>query len=161
MGCSAVLGVATLAVLLKLHFDARSARAERAEGSSGPTVEPSRGALAVAYALMAAGALVVAAGVAFVLRDPWETASAITIAAVLGGPAIFLVGDSVLCRAARAGMAASRIMALVSLAVLALIGFALPALVLAALAFAVLLVLLLAASGWFRLPSASVDDDTS
>jgi hypothetical protein len=42
--------------------------------------------------------------------------------------------------------------------VLALIGFALPALVLAALAFALLLLLLLAASGWFRLPSLSIDD---
>jgi hypothetical protein len=61
-------------------------------------------------------------------------------------------------RAVTGRIAPSRIVALVCLAVLALIGFALPALVLAALAFALLLLLLLAASGWFRLPSLSVDD---
>ncbi|MEV3935295.1 low temperature requirement protein A [Glycomyces sp. NPDC049804] len=156
-----MLGVATFAVLLKLHLDARSARTERAKSLSEAAVESSRGTAAVAYALMAAGAAVAAAGVALVLRDAWETAGAATVAAVLGGPAVFLVGDSALNRAVGGGIAASRIAALVSLAVLALIGFALPALVLAALAFAVMLVLLLAASGWFRLPSASVDDDTS
>lgn len=40
---------------------------------------------------------------------------------------------------------------------LALIGFALPVRVLAALALAVLMLLSLAGSGWFRLPTASVE----
>lgn len=161
MGASAVLGIATIAVLLKLHFDARSIRAERAGNAGEPVAEAPSGASAAAYASMAAGAVVTAAGAALVVLDAWETASATTIATVLGGPALFLIADSALGRAAGARIAASRIVALSSLAVLALIGFALPALVLAALALAVLLVLLLAASGWFRPPSASVDDGTS
>jgi low temperature requirement protein LtrA len=157
MSGSIALGLATIAVLLKLYFDARAAHAagERAiAGESGAEVSRS----SFASTLMVTGVVVVAVGVVLVLIEPWETASATTIAAVLGGPAVFLVGDLALRRAVTGRIAASRIVALVCLAVLALIGFALPALVLAALAFALLLLLLLAASGWFRLPSLSVDD---
>jgi low temperature requirement protein LtrA len=161
MGGSIGLGLATIAVLAKLYSDARSAHAEYVESGGEPATEAPRGAFSFAYTLMAVGAVVVAAGVMLVLTDPWEAASATTIAAVLGGPAIFLVGDLRLNRAVSGRIAASRILALAGLAVLALIGFALPALVLAALAFAVLLLLLLAASGWFRLPSMSVNDGES
>ncbi|MDA1384166.1 MULTISPECIES: low temperature requirement protein A [Glycomyces] len=156
MSGSIALGLATIAVLLKLYFDARAAHAAGEGAIAGESrVVPLS---SFAYTLMVTGVVVVAAGVVLVLIEPWETASATTIAAVLGGPAIFLVGDVALRRAVTGRIAASRIVALVCLAVLALIGFALPALVLAALAFALLLLLLLAASGWFRLPSLSVDD---
>jgi low temperature requirement protein LtrA len=159
MGGSAALGLATIAVLLKFYFDARAAHAAGNGAIAGePAVEAPRGPFSFAYSLMVIGLIVVAAGVVLVLTDPWESASASTIAAVLGGPAIFLVGDLALNRAVSGRIAASRIVALGCLAVLALIGFALPALVLAALVFAVLLLLLLAASGWFRLPSMSVND---
>jgi low temperature requirement protein LtrA len=158
MGGSVGLGLATIAVLVKLYLDARAAHAEHVESAGEPGAEGPRGAFSFAYTLMAVGVVVVAAGIMLVLTDPWEAASATTIAAVLGGPAIFLVGDLAFNRAVSGRIAASRIVALGGLAVLALIGFALPALMLAALAFAVLLLLLLAASGWFRLPSLSVDD---
>ncbi|MFG3341589.1 low temperature requirement protein A [Glycomyces sp. NPDC048151] len=143
------IGLATVAVLCKLYFDVRAVQADDDKAHGGHPL---------ALALMATGGLTVIAGVALVLTDPWGNADAATIAAVLGGPALFLLGDLAARRAASGRVAVSRILALASLAVIALIAFALPALVLAALALAVLLLLLLAASGWFRLPSMSVND---
>lgn len=160
MGGGVVLGLATVAVLLKLYFDARAAYA----AGQGPIAGKSAVAaprFPFASTLMVIGVVVVAAGVVLVLIEPWETAGAMTAVAVLGGPAVFLIGDLALRRAATGRIAASRILALACLAVLALIAFALPALVLAALVLAVLLLLLLAASGWFRPPSLRVDDGAS
>lgn len=155
---SAVLGVATIAVLYQLYSAARVVRAEHARVAGELAVEDSRGAFLLARTLTAAGVVAAALGAALVLVDPWETAGAAVIATVLGGPALFLIGDLVTRHAASGRIAGSRLVALGCLAVLALIAFALPALILAALAFAVLLLLSLAASGWFRLPSMSVND---
>lgn len=160
MGGGVVLGLSTVAVLLKLYFDARAAYA----AGQGPTAGESGVAarrFPFASTLMVIGVVVVAAGVVLVLIEPWETTGAMTAVAVLGGPAVFLVGDLALRRAATGRIAASRLLALACLAVLALIAFALPALVLAVLVLAVLLLLLLAASGWFRPPSLRVDDGAS
>jgi low temperature requirement protein LtrA len=144
---AAALGIATIAVLWRLSRDRRRGRGEHAAETPRP-----------ALVLTAAGAVVAALGAALVLADPWDTADAVTIGTVLGGPAIALVGDLVAERATSGRIVASRIIALACLAVLALIAFALPALVLAALAFAALLLLALAAAGWFRLPAMDVDD---
>lgn len=144
---AAVLGLATIAVLWRLYLDVRHGDAAQ------DRVAPSRSTFALTHALMVAGAVIAAVGVALVLADPWETAGAAAIATVLGGPAVYLVGN-LACRHALTGrVPASRVIAIAALGLFALIGFALPALVLAALAFAVLLLLSLAASGWFRLPS--------
>jgi low temperature requirement protein LtrA len=144
---AAVLGLATMAVLWRLYFDARLGNAAQ------DRVALSRSTYAYTHALMLAGSVIVAVGMALVLADPWDTADAAAIATVLGGPAVYLVGNLAFKRALTGRVPVSRVIALVVLAVFALIGLALPVLVLAALAFAVLLLLSLAASGWFRLPS--------
>ncbi|MFC3493417.1 low temperature requirement protein A [Glycomyces rhizosphaerae] len=154
---AAVLGFATIVVLWRLYFDARLGNAEHERVAVEAATEVSRSAYAYAHALMVAGAVVIAVGVDLVLARPWDTADAATIATVLGGPAIYLVGNLVFNRAISGRIAVSRIVALGCLVVLALIAFALPVLVLAALALAVLLLLSLAASGWFTLPSMNVD----
>jgi len=185
---AAVLGLATCVVLWRLSSGARLGDAEHERvapantehgrataanierepdavetagherGAPENSTRVSRRAVAFARVLMIAGAVVVACGALLVLARPGGTADAATVAAVLGGPAIFLVGDLVFHRAVTGRVPVSRLIALGCLAVLACIGFALPALVLAALALAVLLLLSLAASGWFRLPSFSVRD---
>ncbi|MDA1362017.1 low temperature requirement protein A [Glycomyces luteolus] len=153
---AAVLGFATIVVLWRLYFDARLGNAEHERVAVEAATEVSRSAYAYAHALMVAGAVVVAVGVELVLAHPWDTADAATIATVLGGPAIYLVGNLVFNRAISGRIAASRLVALACSAFLALIAFVLPVLVLAALALAVLLLLALGASGWFRLPSMNV-----
>jgi low temperature requirement protein LtrA len=117
----------------------------------------SRDADASAHALMVAGAVIVAVGVALVLDHPWDTANAAALGTVVGGPAVYLVGNLMFNRARNGRLPVSRLAALGLLGVCALIGFALPLLVLAALALAVLLLLPLAASGWFRPPSLNID----
>ncbi|MDN3241216.1 low temperature requirement protein A [Glycomyces tritici] len=148
-----VLGLATLVVVWRLYLGARPGDDERAAAP-----EDFRRASAFAHALMVGAAVLIGVGALLVLADPWGTADTTAIATVLGGPAVYLVGELVLTRADSGRIAASRIAALCCLAVLALIAFALPALVLAALALAVVLLLSLAASGWFRLPSMDVDE---
>jgi low temperature requirement protein LtrA len=149
---AAVLGLATIVVLWRLYLDAR--RGDAAQGR----IALSRSTYAYTHALMVAGAVIVAVGTALVLADPWETADAAAIATVLGGPAVYLVGNLAFKSALTGRVPVSRVIALVALVVFALIGFALPVLVLAALAFAVLLLLSLAASGWFRLPSMNTGE---
>jgi low temperature requirement protein LtrA len=155
---AAVLGFTTIVVLWQLYFATPHGNVEHERIAVERATEVSRSAYAYAHALMVAGAVVIAVGVELVLAHPWDTADAAAIATVIGGPAIYLVGNLVFNRAISGRIAASRIAALGGLAVVALIGFALPVLVLAALAFAVLLLLALGASGWFRLPSMKVVD---
>ncbi len=154
---AAVLGFATIVALWSLYFDARLGNVEHERVEVESATQVSRSAYTYAHALMVAGAVVIAVGVELVLAHPWHTADAATIATVLGGPAVYLVGNLMFNRAISGRLAVSRLIALGCLAVLALIGFALPVLVLAALALAVLMLLSLAGSGWFRLPTASVE----
>jgi low temperature requirement protein LtrA len=146
---AAVIGLGAMVILWRLYFEVRLGDAAQ------DRVDLSRSTYAYTHALMVAGAVIVAVGIALVLADPWETADAAAIATVLGGPAVFLVGNLAFKRALTGRVPVSRVIAIVVLGLFALIGFALPALVLAALAFAVLLLLSLAASGWFRLPSVN------
>ncbi|MEU5155440.1 low temperature requirement protein A [Glycomyces sp. NPDC021274] len=129
-------------------------------GRESPGVGPgaSRRARVFAFVLMATGAVVFAVGAVLVLLHPWGAADAAVIAAVLGGPALYVVGDLVHRRTSTGRVAVSRVLALGCLGVFALIALALPALVLAALVLAVLLLLALGASGWFRPPSVNVDE---
>ncbi|SDD48629.1 low temperature requirement protein A [Glycomyces harbinensis] len=144
---AAFIGLATVVALWRLYSAARAtAREHDTRASGGP------------YALMVAGAVAAAIGAVLAAARPWDAAGAAAIATVLGGPALFLVGDLVFNRAVTGRVPASRVAALAALAVIALIGFVLPVLVLAALAFAVLLLLSLSAAGWFRLPSLNVQD---
>ncbi|MEU5871715.1 hypothetical protein AB0A73_09165 [Glycomyces sp. NPDC047369] len=107
-------------------------------------------------ALMGVGAVATVVGAALVVADPFGTAGAATVLAVVGGPAVYLVGNLLAVRAETGRVSRSRTGAVVGLVIVALIGFVLPALVLAALAFAVLLLLALGAAGWFKPPSLDV-----
>lgn len=132
-----LLGLATVVVLWRLY-------------RSGTRGAP--------LALMGIGAAAAVVGAALVVADPFGTAGAMTVLAVVGGPAVYLVGNLLAVRADTGRVSRSRIGALAGLAVAALIGVVLPALVLAALAFAVLLLLALGAAGWFKPPSINVRD---
>nr|BFF22419.1 hypothetical protein GCM10025732_03840 [Glycomyces mayteni] len=111
-----------------------------------------------ALGLMGVGAVATVVGAALVVAEPFGSGGAATVITVVGGPVVFLVGNSIAVRAETGRVSRSRIAAIIGLAVVALIGSVLPALVLAALAFAILLLLALGASGWFKPPSMSVED---
>ncbi|MEU6246525.1 hypothetical protein [Glycomyces sp. NPDC047010] len=116
------------------------------------------GTRGAALGLMGVGAVATVVGAALVVAEPFGSAGALTVLAVVGGPVVYLVGNLIAVRDETGRISRSRIAAMVGLVVVALIGLVLPALVLAALAFAILLLLALGASGWFKPPSFSVED---
>lgn len=140
---AAVLGLATIAVLVRLYLVANLRDGDAA------AARPAR-------AFMVAGSAITALGLVLVAADPWDTADAAAILTLVGGSIVFLVGSLVWHRAVSGRVSRSRALAIGALVCFACIGFALPGVVLAALVFAVLLLLALVASGWFSPPSASV-----
>jgi low temperature requirement protein LtrA len=150
---AAVLGFVTIVVLWQLYFATPHGNIEHERVDIEEATEVSRDAYAYAHAFMVAGAVIVAVGVQLVLDHPWDTANAAALSTIVGGPAVYLVGNLMFNRALNGRLPVSRLVALGLLGVCAAIGFVLPILVLAALALAVLLLLPLSSSGWFRLPS--------
>lgn len=138
---AAVAGFATIVLLWWLYFSYRLGNVadERRDDVDATTM--ARGAFAYAHAFMVAGAIVIAVGIEQVTVHPVHHASWAMAGTVLGGPALYLVGNIIFNRARWGAVPRSRLVALAALAVLAPFATLLPALALSVAAMAVLAVL--------------------
>ncbi len=136
-----VVGFSTILLLWWLYFSYRLGNAEHEEAPTVEATRQARGAYAYAHALMVGGAIVVAVGIELVLAHPGDRAGWATAAVILGGPAIYLIGNIIFNMSRYGRTARSRMVALAALAVLLPIAPRLPALVVGILVLAVLAVL--------------------
>ncbi|MCW4352970.1 low temperature requirement protein A [Hoyosella sp. YIM 151337] len=139
----AVTGFVTIVFLWWLYFSFRHGNVERKLRSDTDATTAARGAYAYAHALMVGGAIVVAVGIELVTSHPMDTADVTIAAIVMGGPAIYLVGNIIFNKTRNGVVPSSRVYALLAVAGLFVIaGIAdFPGLVVAIAAMAVLVIL--------------------
>lgn len=139
----AVAGFVTIVFLWWLYFSFRHGNVERELRSDTDATTVARGAYAYAHALMVAGAIVVAVGIELVTSHPSDTADWTLVAIVMGGPAIYLVGNILFNKARNGVVPSSRVHALLALAglfgVSGIIGFTTLVVAIAAMAVVVVL----------------------
>lgn len=138
---AAVVGFATIVLLWWLYFSYRLGNVEERLPEGVDPTTMARGAFAYAHAFMVAGAIVIAVGIEQVTVHPVHHATWTMAGTVLGGPALYLVGNIIFNRARWGVVPRSRLVALVALAVLAPFASMLPALALSITAMAVLAIL--------------------
>jgi low temperature requirement protein LtrA len=138
---AAVVGFASIVLLWWLYFSYRHGNPEHELGEDVEPTKMARGAYAYAHALMVGGAIVIAVGIEQVTVHPLDAATWAMAGAVLGGPALFLVGNVIYNRARSGVVPRSRLLALAALAPLLAIAPLLPALALSVAAMLVLGVL--------------------
>ncbi len=144
---AAVVGFATIVLLWWLYFSGRLGNTEHEAPDQSEATAIARGAYAYAHALMVGGAIVVAVGIEQITHHPLDDADWSMAGTVLGGPALYLVGN-IIFNAARTGVAPkSRLVALAALAVLVPFTPVIPALVLGLTVLVVLAALAVATSG--------------
>lgn len=141
---AAIVGFATIVLLWWLYFSYRTGNAEHHDADRSAATELARGAHAYAHAVMVGGAIVVAVGIELVVAHPDSSTSAAVAWTVVGGPAIYLLGNLAFNVARYGRIPWSRPIALLALAVLLACATHLHALVFAALTMAILLILAVA-----------------
>lgn len=146
---AAVIGFATVALLWWLYFSYRLGNAEHELPAGVDATTMARAAFAYAHALMVAGVIVVAVGIEEVTLHPDDAATGAVAATIVGGPALYLLGNVVYNRARSGIVPRSRLVALASLVVLLPFAVLVPAVVLSAGVVLVLFVLA-AATGELR-----------
>lgn len=146
---AAVIGFATMVLLWWLYFSYRLGNVTGTLTRDVDATTMARGAYAYAHAVMVGGAIVIAVGIEEVTVHPLHHVTWPVAGVVLGGPALYLVGNIVFNRARSGVVPRSRLVALAALAVVVPFAPLLPALALSAVAMLVLLVLA-AATGELR-----------
>ncbi len=138
---AAVVGFATIVMLWWLYFSFRLGNAEHQAPDARNATAMARTAYAYAHALMVGGAIVVAVGIEQITLHPLDDATWPLVGTVLGGPAIYLVGNIIFNVARTGAVPRSRLVALAALAALAPMSQVMSTLVLGLSALTVLTVL--------------------
>ena len=113
-----------------VYFDRSAEAASRVIASSADPGRLGRSAYTYCHVVMVAGIIVAAVGDELVITHPSGHADAATIATVLGGPALFLVGHGLFKRAVFGVLSGQRLVAVLALAALAPVGLVAPPLLL-------------------------------
>ena len=117
-----------------VYFDRSAEAASQVIAESSDPGRLGRSAYTYCHVLMVAGIIVTAVGDELAIIHPGGHASVATIATVLGGPALFLVGHALFKRAVFALLSIQRLVAVFALAALAPVGLVTPPLLLASAA---------------------------
>ena len=150
-----VVGFAATVALWWIYFVHRAEAASRLIAQSVDPARVGRAAYAYGHAVMVAGVIAVAVGIDLTIAEPHADAWPGAAAVVLGGPALYLLGNLLFTTTLHKGAALPRLAALGVLALLLALAPAVNRLVLAGAA-AVVLVVLAAGDIWTRPNPASV-----
>jgi low temperature requirement protein LtrA len=150
---AALVGFLTIVLLWWLYFGYRLGNVEHEAPDMSRATAMARSAYAYAHALMVGSAIVVAVGIEQVTLHPSDEATWAVATTVLGGPALYLLGNVIFNRARTGAVPRSRLVALAALAVLVPFAPAMTAVALAA-ASMVMLAALAVVTGEVRGPSS-------
>jgi low temperature requirement protein LtrA len=130
------------AALWWLYFDYVAAIAQRRLATSDQGGALARDAYTYIHTLMVAGIIVAAVGDAVLIARPGATATGVELAALAGGPALYLAGHVAFRRRMAGSWSNKRVTATAALVAAGLLGALMPALACACLILAILIVLI-------------------
>ena len=142
------------ATLCWLYFDEVAGQAQRHIAESDDPGRLARDAYSYLHLPIVAGIIMVAIADDLLIAHPDEPLAAAGVAMVVGGPALYLVGESLVRLRMRSSVSRRRLVAVIALVLLGMLGRQLPALALSAGVAAILAVL----TAWDRERSRSLSE---
>jgi low temperature requirement protein LtrA len=134
----------TSAALWWLYFDFVATIAQRRLATSDESGALARDAYTYIHTLMVAGIIVAAVGDAVLIRHPGGHATGAQLAALAGGPALYLAGHVAFRLRMAHSLSPKRVGATIALVLAGLLGFVMPTLACASLLLAILIALIVA-----------------
>ena len=144
IGTSLMVAFATSAALWWLYFDEVGWRAQRFLSRADDSGKLARDAYTYLHTPIVAGIIVIAVADEVVIAHPGSSPSAIELAVILGGPALYLIGHTLFRLRMIRNVSRKRLAAAVAIVALAPLGAVLTSLGLAACVLAILIVLAVA-----------------
>ncbi|WP_149359542.1 low temperature requirement protein A [Lolliginicoccus suaedae] len=107
-----IVGFSSIVLLWWLYFSPRHGNVEKETPLHASSAAIGRAAYTYGHAFMVGGAIVVAVGIELVTTHPGDSASWAAVLTILGGPAIYLVGNIIFNESRNQQIPASRVAAL-------------------------------------------------
>jgi low temperature requirement protein LtrA len=145
------------ATLCWLYFDEVAGQAQRHIAESDDPGRLARDAYSYLHLPIVAGIIMVAIADDLLIAHPDERLAPAGVAMMVGGPAVYLVGESLVRLRMRSSLSARRLVTVIALVLLGMLGYQLPALALSAGVAAILAVL----TAWDRERSRSAIQDAA
>ncbi len=141
-GAAIAVSFVISAALWWLYFDYVATIAQRRLATSDESGALARDAYTYIHTLMVAGIIVAAVGDAVVIARPGVTATGVELAALAGGPALYLAGHVAFRRRMAGSWSGKRVSATAALVAAGVLGTLMPALACACLILAILIALI-------------------